>query len=303
LSRGGERDMSRQERINETLFAVEDLTFAYDSGAKLALEGVSLEVAEGEFVCVTGPSGAGKTTLALALAGVIPHLVQGDLHGTVCYRGELIPEMSMAAIARSIGIVLQDPEAQLFNLTVEEEITFGLQNLKFPREEIPSRVADALEMVGMKDYRQAPSAALSGGQKQRVAIACTLALEPSVLILDEPTSELDPLGSLGVYEILTRLNERGTTIVLVDQELDEVALHVDRIVYLYDGKVRRDCDPKTFFHLVLSGRLGEREVFVPQPAELAYVLSPTDQGLRGRLPLDNDGFVRWWREADAGAGS
>lgn len=293
--------MRQQEQVGDTLYTVEDLTFAYDSGGKPALEEVSLEVAEGEFVCVTGPSGAGKTTLALALAGVIPHLVHGDLHGTVRYRDESIPEMSMAAIARSIGIVLQDPEAQLFNLTVEEEITFGLQNLRVPLEEIPSRVADALEMVGMKEYGRASSAALSGGQKQRVAIACTLALEPSVLILDEPTSELDPLGSLGVYEILTRLNERGTTIVLVDQELDEVALHVDRIIYLYDGKVRQDCDPKTFFYLVLSGRLGEREVFVPQPAELAYVLSPSDQGLRDLLPLENDGFVRWWREAGAGS--
>lgn len=294
--------MRQQERTSDTIFTVRDLTFAYDSGAKPALEEVSLEVAEGEFVCLTGPSGAGKTTLALLLSGVIPHLVHGDLHGTVRYRYESVPEMSMAAIARSIGIVLQDPEAQLFNLTVEEEITFGLQNLRFPLEEIPSRVADALEMVGMIGYRQAPSAALSGGQKQRVAIACTLALEPSVLILDEPTSELDPLGSLEVYEILMRLNERGTTIVLVDQGLEEIASYVDRIVYLYDGKVRRDCDPKTFFNLVLSGRLGEREVFVPQAAELAYVLSRADHDLTDRLPLDNEGFVRWWK-ASAGAGS
>jgi energy-coupling factor transporter ATP-binding protein EcfA2 len=296
--------MSEQEQwANATIFTAEDLTFAYGPEAGLALEQVSLEVAEGEFVCITGPSGAGKTTLALALAGVIPHLVHGDLHGTVRYRDESIPEMSMAAIARSIGIVLQDPEAQLFNLTVEEEITFGLQNLRFPLGEIPSRIEGALEMVGMTEYKRASSAALSGGQKQRVAIACTLALEPSVLILDEPTSELDPIGSLEVYEILTRLNERGTTIVLIDQELEEVAPYADRIVYLHGGKVREDCDPKTFFSLVLSGRLGEREVFVPQPAELAYALSPSDQGLRDWLPLDNDGFVRWWRGADAGAGS
>jgi energy-coupling factor transport system ATP-binding protein len=295
--------MDTQGSTADTAFVVRDLTFAYDPEAKPALEQVSFEVSEGEFLCVTGPSGAGKTTLALTLAGVIPHLVHGEMRGVAHYRGQLISEMSMASIARSIGIVLQDPEAQLFNLTVEEEITFGLQNLRFPLEEMPRRTQEALEMVGMADYRRASSAALSGGQKQRVAIASTLALEPSVLILDEPTSELDPIGSQGVYEILTKIKERGTTVVLVDQELGEVAPFVDRIIYLHDGKIREDCDPSRFFYLVLSGQLGEREVFVPQSAELAYLLSQPGEDLRQRLPVENDGFVRWWREASAGVRS
>ena len=262
-----------------------DLHFAYVRREGEVLGGVDLTIERGEFVALFGH---GKSTLLLALCGAIPHLVYGHMTGEVLLDGTSTRDLSIPEISTRVGVVLQDPENQLFNLTVEGDVVFGMENLGVPPGEMEARIQEQLERVRMLPYRRRMSHQLSGGQKQRVAIAAVLAMRPEILLLDEPTRELDPLGTEEVFEVLGRLKQQGTTIVLIENDPDYVAPLADRMLLLSDGQIAVAEPPRRFFERVRE----ENSLRSPQVADLF---------LRTRDTLDLDGPVPLTVEEGAAA--
>jgi len=203
------------------------------------LEDVSLEIPAGEFLGIIGTTGSGKSTLCLALTGLVPQQTSGTIRGDV-WIGETNTKRSpVTEIATTVGIVFQDPEANFLGLTVEDEVAFGPENLGVPRGEMAERVAWALELVGMSAYRERSVAQLSGGQKQRVAIAAVLAMTPEVLIMDDPTAELDPAGTAQVLELIEAVRQRipGMTVIMTSGDPEPLVAGADRIAVLHAGRL------------------------------------------------------------------
>src|SRR3712207_2151237 len=226
--------------IVEPAVSVQGLTYSYRGQREPALNGVNLEVAEGEFVVVMGPSGAGKSTLCVSLNGLIPHFFRGRIEGEVRIEGRSTREGRVGEFAKEVGLVFQDFEAQLFSTNVALEVAFGPENFQVDREEMARRVKNVLERVRLEGFEGRQPATLSGGQKQRLAIASVLAIEPRILCLDEPTTDLDPIGKLGVFEIAEELKDRDdVTLIVVEHETEET-LDADRIVVLREGKIVAD---------------------------------------------------------------
>ncbi|MEW6181737.1 MAG: ATP-binding cassette domain-containing protein [Bacillota bacterium] len=226
------------------VFQSEDLTYRYPETEHPALRDINLVVDEGEFLLIAGESASGKSTLARALAGLIPHFYGGRLDGSLTYRGTEISSMKRGQLAREVGIVFQDPEKQLVATGVEAELAFGPENLGLPPEEIGRRLAEVMTFLNLTAVKNADTACLSGGQKQRVALAAVLAMQPKVLILDEPTSQLDPVAAEELLGFLKRLNEdTGLTVILVEQRLERCFHLVNRVVYLEKGTIAFDGSP------------------------------------------------------------
>ncbi len=245
-------------------------SFTYFAAKEPSLSQIALEVEAGEFIILTGPAGAGKTTLCYALTGVIPHSVEGEYKGQVKISGQDLNQLRLAQISTLCGFVLQSPEYQLFNLSVKDDVAFGPENLVLPPGEVLERIADALRQVSMQSFEDYNSDLLSGGQMQRVVLASILAMRSEVLILDQPAAELDPIGREQIYENLRRLNqESGKTILVVEDRLSEVARYAHRIVLLENGEISRMAEPAAFF--------ADRSVFtsglrIPAPARLHHYL-------------------------------
>lgn len=213
------------------------LGYRYRGAPRAALKGVDLEIGEGEFVVVMGPSGAGKSTLCTTLNGLVPHFMRGRMEGEVEVRGRSTREGSVGEFAREVGLVFQDFEAQLFSTNVALEVAFGPENFEVEPEEMDRRVTESLSRVRLEGFEARQPATLSGGQKQRLAIASVLAIRPRILCLDEPTTDLDPVGKLGVFQIAQELKEQDdVTLVVVEHETEET-LDADRIVILKEGEV------------------------------------------------------------------
>ena len=220
--------------------SIEGLGYRYRGQQKPALDGVDLEVAEGEFVVVMGPSGAGKSTLCVSLNGLIPHFFRGKMEGEVRVGGRSTREGKVGEFAQEVGLVFQDFEAQLFSTNVALEVAFGPENFAVEREEMVRRVERVLGEVRLEGFEDRTPATLSGGQKQRLAIASVLAIEPRILCLDEPTTDLDPIGKLGIFEIAEDLKDRDdVTLIVVEHETEET-LDADRIIVLREGKIVAD---------------------------------------------------------------
>jgi energy-coupling factor transport system ATP-binding protein len=253
--------------------SVEGLSFRYAGRKRPALRDVTFDVPEGETLLVLGPSGCGKSTLALCLNGMIPHVVAGELGGTVRVHGQPVGSRPLAETVCQVGIVFQDPEAQLCMLRVDEEIAFGLENLAVPSADMPRRIQHALELTGLECAGSTRIDWLSGGNKQRLALASVLAMEPSVLIFDEPTSNLDPAGARAVFATIERLQAAGRhTIVVVEHRLDQLMHLIDRVLVLGpDGALLDVGEP----HQVLerqSETLDAFGIWKPQVSELADAL-------------------------------
>ena len=222
-----------------------DLTYTYPAAETAALTGVNLTVQRGEMVVLTGPSGCGKTTLCRCFNGLIPNFYGGELKGDLTVRGLSVKEHSTSELAQHVGFVFQNPENQLFALSVEKDIAFGLENLAVPREEMRRRVDWAMDMVGIHDLKDIAPFELSGGQQQRVAIACVLAMQPDLLVLDEPTSFLDPVAAKNLFEIVSRLNrDLGLTTILVEHRLDLLSTYATRVVVMDRGAIVADGAPR-----------------------------------------------------------
>ena len=223
------------------MIKIENFTFYYSDAEKPALKDINLKIQDGEFVLVTGPSGGGKSSICRCLNGLIPHFYGGKVAGRVEVQGLDTMKHSTKELATKIGMIFQDPENQLVAMDVEREIAFGLENLAFPRDLIAKRMEESLDTLGISALRHRQVHELSGGEKQKVAIASVLALHPETLILDEPTSELDPKSAEELLSIVQRLNdELGITVILIEHRLDRVLQHVDRLIVLNEGRVVTD---------------------------------------------------------------
>ena len=220
---------------------IENLGFTYPSREVPTLRDITTRVPSGAFVLLTGPTGCGKSTLLRTLNGLIPHASAGTLTGTVRLNGKDIAAQPLATTCQQVALLFQNPNDQLFCTRVEDEIAFGLENLGFPPEEIKERIALALKQVGLRDFASREISSLSGGQKQRVALAAICAMQPQVLLLDEPTSHLDPRGAHDILTIVTQLNkELGITVILATHRTKEVAPLCDRVWLMNEGRFYLD---------------------------------------------------------------
>lgn len=270
-----------------SIIEVKDVTFTYSGAQRHALERVSLAVAEGEFVGVIGPSGAGKSTLAGVMSGAVPHHFAGELYGACLVDGKDTCEVTLTDVSRLVGSVLQDIDAQFVASNVRDELLFGLENFGVTHDEIPARMQQALETVGIEDLRDREIATLSGGQKQKVAIAAILALRPRVLVLDEPTAALDPVSSTLVFETLCEVNRlAGITVVVIEQKVALLSEYCSRVVVLDQGKLVFDDTPrKVFSH---GERLREIGVDSPRVARVSNSLAAAGLCELGKPALSVD---------------
>lgn len=275
-----------------SLVELRDVAFRYRDTTLAALDGLSLTIDDGEVVGLAGPTGAGKTTLCMTLAGLVPHVTGGTLTGTVRLGGRdsgfttlgelLVPLDADRAL---VAVTFQDPESQIVGMTVEEDLAFGAENLGVPRDEIRRRIDEALDFVRLHHLKDAFPYALSGGQKQRVAIAAALVMRPRLLILDEPTSELDPQGRAEIFELIGRLASSGDYAVLVvEHALDDLAAAVQRLIILERGRIQFDDRPDRVLRHV--DRLVEIGVRPPDASVLGIAAEQT-----GLIPPRDRAFI------------
>lgn len=289
----------------EPAMVVEDYSFWYKLvGGKraLALEGVSFQIDRGEFVLILGMSGSGKSTLALNLVGIYPDYFGGWNAGRILVhhpeRGLVNRrELDRGQRFKTVNMLFQNPEEQIVTLTVEEEIAFALENYLVPTHEISPRIDRAIDLVGLMGFRERSTLKLSGGEKQRVALAAMLAMEPSILILDEPTSNLDPVGTSEVLEAVSRIRERiDITMLIVEHEVDEVFDAVDRVLLVDGHTVHGPSTPREFMDrhgLEVRDRMG---LWIPQAAEVGLELRAAGVDLPV-LPLNGRELVDGVRNA------
>ncbi len=267
------------------LIEVKNLTYTYPGSIKPSIKKVNLTIEKGEFLILTGPSGCGKTTLCRCFNGLIPNFYYGKLSGDIIVAGLSVRECPTFELAQRVGFVFQNPENQLFALSVEKDVAFGLENLGLPREEIRERVEWALDMVRITDLREMAPYELSGGQQQRVAIASVMAMRPEILVLDEPTSFLDPVAAKTIFEVVKRFNEElRMTIILVEHRLDLTAPYSNRIVVMDKGQIKLDGTPREILRSDKAGRLG---VCIPKVVKLSEALKEERVKLE-QVPLTAD---------------
>lgn len=227
------------------MISIKNLSFTYENAPSPALRDINLTINDGDFVGIIGESGAGKSTLTYTINGLIPHHFDGDFYGSVSINGLDTFENKPNKLSVYVGSVFQDIDSRMVASIVEDEILFGLENFSVPKDEIEVRINESLEAVGIKNLRKRAISSLSGGQKQKVAIAAIIALKPDILLLDEPTGELDPQSSVQIFSLLKRLNEEnGMTIIIVEQKIMLLCEYAKRLVVMdkgviaYDGMVK-----------------------------------------------------------------
>jgi energy-coupling factor transport system ATP-binding protein len=240
------------------MIELEHVSVSY--GAHLALDDINLRVEDGEFVLLAGPSGCGKSTLARCLNGVVPRVIPACVRGRISVDGGEVTHFSPGEMAASVGLVYKNPVAQFCNMQVEEEVAFGARNLGLPAAAVRARTERALDLIGLVSLRNRSIRALSGGEQQRLAIASALALEPRLLVLDEPLASLDATSTRDVMTMLSRLNsEQGITILVIEHRLAEVAQCAGRVVLMDRGRVVADGTPgRVLAEQALMQRLGLR---------------------------------------------
>lgn len=250
--------------------AVDNLRYRYPGQQHLALDGISFTAEAGEFIGVAGPNLSGKSTLCHALVGLVPHFYKGAIGGRVVVAGLDVHKTPVAEVSRRVGLVFQNPFTQMTGskLTVYEEAAFGLEYTGVPREEMVERIDNALQLLGLWELRDRNPFALSGGQMQRLAIASVLVMQPDVLVLDEPTSQLDPAGTREVFDAIATLCAEGMTVIMAEHKIELLAAHADRLLLLDDGKLLADDTPRA----VLSQHThkGARPAVTEAAAALAW---------------------------------
>ena len=224
------------------MIEIKNLSYKHKNGNKV-LNNINLNINKGEFVCIIGKNGSGKSTFSKLLSGLLPFK-----EGEIIVNGiNLKDKKKTLEIRKNIGIVFQNPENQILFDKVYDDISFSLQNLCFTKEQIPSIIDDALNSVNMSEYKNSYTDTLSLGQKQRIAIASTLAINPNLLILDEPTTMLDPINKTAIYKTLNNLHEKSITIIYITNNIDEILL-ADRILFLENGEIKEDFKKETLLN-------------------------------------------------------
>lgn len=224
---------------------LQGLTYQYPLTERPALKDLSFQVEQGEFVAIIGPNGAGKSTLCYALSGFVPHFYKGELKGSLKILDKESLDSTLDEIVLNVGLVFQNPFNQISGakFTVYEELAFGLENLGVPPQEMPTRLEGVMRLTGIEELAQRSPYSLSGGQQQRVALASILVMKPKLLVLDEPTSQLDPIGTREVLQVIKEMSNQGITVVLAEHKIEWIAKFADRVIVLLDGEMLMDGPP------------------------------------------------------------
>lgn len=269
--------------MRETVLEFQNITWQYTDTDKPALHDVSFSVGKGELIGIIGINGAGKSTICHLCNGLIPHSFTGELSGDVLVKGQSIRDVPTSTLAQSVGSVFSDPEAQMSQVTVLDELAFGPANLERPKKYILSRAEAVMQLLDLEKFRDRSPFQLSGGEQQRVAIAAVLTMDPEILVLDEPTSNLDPISTERIFQVISQLNcQTGMTVLLVEHEIELLAQYADRILVVHQGRILLNGTPQDVFT--------QREVFdrigmqIPQVTQIAECIK-TKYGL--------------WKELDA----
>jgi len=287
--------------MTKEIIQIENLTYQYAHTDKPALVDINLSINKGEYLAIIGPCGAGKTSLAPSLNGIVPHMTVGEMRGKVLVDGIDTTQTQVRDLAHIVGMVFDNPEYQLSQSTVLSEMAIGLENIGIPRDEMLKRIVVALEIVGLSGLEERSPLALSGGQQQRLAIAAALSMYPKVLVLDEPTSNLDPMGKEEVFAVTARLNqEKQMTVVIVEHEVEVIASYADRVIVLDKGQIVNSGNVNDIFSDIdsLDG-IGVRS---PQVTAIASGLEKKGYHFEN-LPVTLDGadatFSDWLKQGKA----
>lgn len=269
------------------MIELKNVSFKYELQEEKTIKNLDLYVKQGEFVGIIGKNGSGKTTLCNIIRGIIPDFVQGTITGSISIDNKNINDIERGEMAELVGFVFQNPFSQISGIkkTVFEEIAYGLENLGVPREEIRQRVTDVIKLLRIEDLQDKNPNELSGGQSQRVAIASIIVMNPKVLIFDEPTSQLDPLGTEEIFDILKLLKAQNKTIILVEHKIDLIAEYADRVVVMDDGEIIFNGET----HEVLSNdKIEQHNVSMPIVSKLAYKLNEEKPEFFKNIPITLD---------------
>jgi energy-coupling factor transport system ATP-binding protein len=276
------------------VISVKGFTYTYPATSEPALRDINLDVPEGQFLGIAGANLSGKSTLCYALSGFIPDFYNGTVKGEITVAGRDLCKTPLAELAGEIGLVFANPFNQITGarFTVREELAFGLENLGCTREEMLPRIEEILGRTGLGELADRSPYALSGGQQQRLAIASVMVMRPKVLVLDEPTSQLDPVGTREVFETLDNLTKTGMTVVLAEHKLEWLAVHADRMIVLHGGRIVKDGTPRDVLADAQLERYGLAPTRYTQAARLAV-----DQGLgqaNAQLPVTLDEAIAFF---------
>jgi energy-coupling factor transport system ATP-binding protein len=246
---------------------IKNVSYHYPTGTHKSLKKINLSINKGEFVAIIGKNGAGKTTLCNVIRGFVPHFYNGDFSGEVYVNGKNVLESTIGGLTLDVGYVFQNPFTQISGAknTVFEEIGFGLENLGMDRHLIIEKVQAVNKLLGIESLQFKKPSELSGGQKQRVCFAAIIVMEPEILILDEPTSQLDPKGTQEVFEIIQIMKQQGKTIILVEHKINEIAEYANRVVFMDNGKIIMDGPTQ---EILTNPVLQEYNCTIPQYAML-----------------------------------
>ena len=271
-------------------FKLEDVSYKYPLEDREILKNINLDIKKGEFWAVIGKNGSGKTTLCNVLRRFVPDFYKGELKGKITLEGKELKDYSAKEIVQKVGFVFQNPFTQISGVkeTVFEEIAFGLENLALDAEHIRKRVEETLKLLRIEELRDKNPYELSGGQRQKVALASIIAMDPEIMVIDEPTSQLDPKGTEEIFEIIDILKKEGKTIILVEHKLELIAEYAEKVMVLDEGEMILSGNTED----VLKNKiLMEKEIGIPQYAALAYKLMEEGKVQFEEIPITKEKAV------------
>ena len=274
---------------------LQNVTYKYPLTETPALQNINMQVNEGEFLAVIGPNGAGKSTLCYTIAGFVPHFFKGELTGTVEVAGQESSKSNLHEWVLNVGLAFQNPFNQISGakFTVFEELAFGLENIGVPRDEMKQRVEETMKLTGISDLADRSPYSLSGGQQQRVALTSILVMQPKVLVLDEPTSQMDPIGTREVFSVIRTMAENGMTVVLVEHKVEWIANFADRVIALHEGQILLDGKPSD---VLTSDLLAAKGFGISRYTSVARKAKEAGLWKKEKLPVTLDeaveGFVK-----------
>ncbi len=263
---------------------LQNVSYKYPLTDSLVLKNINLQVNEGEFVAIIGPNGAGKSTLCYTVSGFVPHFFKGEITGTVEVAGNVSSKSNLREWVLNVGLAFQNPFNQISGAkyTVFEELAFGLENIGVPRDEMIQRVNDAMKLTGISDLADRSPYSLSGGQQQRVALTSILVMQPKVLVLDEPTSQMDPIGTREVFGVIRTMAEKGMTVILAEHKVEWIANFADRVVALYEGEIISDGKPGD---VLTSDLLAEKGFGISRYTSVARKAKEMGLWKKDKLPI------------------
>lgn len=270
------------EIMGHTILKLEDFSYVYPTMEDTVLKDINFEVHKGDFVGIIGRNKSGKSTLCTALVGLIPFVLGGKWQGNLYIKGEAINDRNVINITNTVGIVFQDAESQFSQESVEDEIAFAMCNLGIPKEDMLIRMKEVVASCNLTDLIDRSPYQLSGGQQQRLAVACMLALRPEVIIFDETTSQLDPIGRDEVFKIANEMHEQGYTIIMVDHNIEKLAQYSSHLAVLHNGELKLYGDTKEIIQK--RDELKELSIRLPQVSEAAFQLKNSYH--INHLPID-----------------